>query len=164
MLTKILNYFAFVIQECPQGKFKADASNEQECQQCPANSWSDSTASTRCECKEGFYRLNANEYSTSCVPYPPEPKNLTVYYLDQTSIKLRWDPVNNYEKNAIQYNLECFKCVESNARRDFISTDLIRRNSMCSDKVPCENYVQIVPKKEEIFENKYVNILYFLKQ
>ena len=153
----IINICNSQILACPQGKYKAAASNLPDCQQCPANSWSSSSASVKCACKEGYYRLDAVDYDTPCIPYPPEPKNLTVYYLDQTSIKLRWDPINNYEKNMVQYKLECYKCVEnSRHERGFISTEIIRRNSMCSEKILCENYVQIVPKKDEIFENKYV--------
>ena len=139
---------------CPQGKYKLEASNEQECKYCPINSWTESIGETRCECKDGYYRLDVTEYDAPCIPYPPEPKNLTVYYLDQTSIKLRWDPISNYEQSMVQYKLECFKCVEHANKKEFISTEIIRRNSLCSERVLCENYVQIVPKKEEIFENK----------
>ena len=153
----------FACLECAEGEYKYNASNQLECLKCPANSWSFNVASRTCPCLSGFFRLNAADHSQPCVRYPPEPKNLTVYYLDQTSMRLRWDPVDGFLPSQVKYKLACFKCKENyfltgeasrpNPNATIIST-VLRSNSMCMDKVPCENYVRFSSKQDEIFKNK----------
>ena len=135
---------------CPQGKYKSEMSNKGECTLCPEFSYSISAASLSCKCLDGYYRLDVNDLTSPCLPYPPEPKNLTVYYLDQTTIKLRWNALTNYDPTLIKYKLECFKCIggNSNAQND------TKSKSVCTEKTQCEPYIQITPDKSEIFDNK----------
>lgn len=104
---------------------------------------------------------------------------MTVYYLDQTTIKLRWNAIENYEKTSVQYVLQCYKCVIENNTAAISSTSTIttslnqlhkkgrgltgntsgsstirRENLACHEKVACESYVEMSPKKDEIFDNK----------
>ena len=78
---------------------------------------------------------------------PTEPKNLTIYHLDQESIKLSWNSIGNYGLNTIQYIISCFKCINNNDDDD-------SPNSMCTNKVSCENYTQYIPDRNKIFNNE----------
>ena len=78
------------------------------------------------------------------IEIPTEPKNLTVYHLDQESIELRWNSIGNYSLNTIQYIISCFKCSDN---RD-------SHNSMCTNKVACDNYTKFIPDRNEIFDNR----------
>jgi hypothetical protein len=81
--------------------------------QCPINSWSPQKASKYCPCLSGYFRVNRSDFDSPCIEYPSEPKNLTVYHLDQATIKLRWDAIDNYAANKVQYKLQCYKCKEN---------------------------------------------------
>lgn len=82
---------------------------------------------------------------------PTEPKNLTVYYVDQATIRLRWNAIDNYEQNTIQYIVNCYKCDKNNS-----SSSNTLPNSVCSNKVACENFVKYIPDKNLLFNNEYV--------
>ncbi len=53
--------------------------------------------------------------------------------MDQTSIKLRWNPIetNYIQANTVEYKLECFKC----------STPSTNTSSSCKQKKACESYI-----------------------
>ena len=86
---------------------------------------------------------------------PTEPKNLTVYYLDQATIKLRWDPIENYDMSTIAYKLECYKCIERSSEMTDGQGAKARRNAgMCTERARCEKHVQISPNRNEITTNK----------
>lgn len=121
-------------------------SNRVECSQCPENSYSlSSTASTGCKCLDGFYRVNPSDLTTPCLAYPKEPQNLTLYYLDQTTIKLRWNRVENYDSSQLKYKVDCFKCRAANVSTSSGSgRKLSPTSSSCHDKTPCESYIQAV--------------------
>ena len=90
---------------------------------------------------------------------PTEPKNLTVYHLDQESIKLSWNSIGNYSLNKIQYIITCYKCIHST------DTDEDSPNSMCTNKVLCQNSIQFIPDRNKLFNNQYeffFNKFYFL--
>jgi hypothetical protein len=83
------------------------------------------------------YRLDPTDPAQPCLPYPAEPKNLTLYYLDQASVRLRWnliDPASSYDIAQIRYKLDCYKCA-SNATN--------RQQKKCIERQPCESYIQI---------------------
>ncbi|CAF0783960.1 unnamed protein product [Brachionus calyciflorus] len=140
---------------CPQGKYKSDYSNNNDCSTCPDYSYSKSISSKQCECIDGYFRTNPNNISSQCLPYPPEPKNLTVYYIDQTSIKLRWNSIENYDKKLVQYKLECSKCIQ-NPLETLLVNPSKNPNTIfsCNDKIPCESYINFNPKKDDIFNNQ----------
>ncbi len=77
-----------------------------------------------------------------------------MFYLDQAKIKLRWDKVNNYSPNKVQYKIECYRCTDYNPLQRFINVNSLNRNSMCSEKTLCPSYIKYSPSKEEIFENQ----------
>lgn len=139
--------------ECPQGTYKNESSNQVLCQTCPPNSWSIGKASKSCVCLNGFYRMNTSDLDTECVEYPPEPKNLTVYYLDQATIKLRWESIKNYAAEKVQYKIQCYKCQEKtyNFHKSYIN---ISNTNSCFRKSQCENYIKYKPEKNEIFSNE----------
>lgn len=74
---------------------------------------------------------------------------MSVYYIDQSSIKLKWNPIDNYDKNLVQYKLECSKCIDSSNKPK-------NRKSIfsCSERVACESYANFEPQKDQIFDNK----------
>lgn len=95
--------------------------------------------------------------------YPPEPKNLTVYYLDQTSIKLRWNQIDNYDKSVVQYKLECFKCIDPNistqttpksSTTSSSSSSSTSRTNGCYERQSCESYIEMTPHSDNLFDNK----------
>ena len=88
---------------------------------------------------------------------PTEPKNLTVFYMDQSSIKLRWNSIGTYEANSVRYVIECMKCVEASALGSHRAANKkysILRSTNCARKVKCEDYVQFTPPKDQIFDNQ----------
>merc|ERR1712071_125860 len=89
-------------------------------------------ASTRCQCNQGFYRPNTNE-DEKCIALPTEPKNLTIAYMDATSISLAWNPQENNLNNNhhFKFQLKCFKCVN--------------KHDACRVKRKCESRVRIEP-------------------
>jgi hypothetical protein len=85
---------------------------------------------------------------------------LTVYYLDQSQIKLSWDtakPLATKTKPSVQtqpldYKLDCYKCITPNywiKKMKSSSSMRSKRNAICSDKIRCESYVKIEPNKEQ---------------
>lgn len=81
--------------------------------------------------------------------------------MDQTSIKLRWNAIDNYEKSTVQYKLECFKCSSDvrNGRVDSTSSPYskssvaTRTSTTCHERVACESYVEMSPRRDELFDN-----------
>lgn len=71
--------------------------------------------------------------------YPNEPQNLTIYYLDQTSIKLRWNPIETTQSNTVEYKLDCFKCSQEQQQQP----QQLANNtfSSCKQKQPCDPYI-----------------------
>ena len=53
--------------------------------------------------------------------------------MDQTSIKLRWNPIESsyITANTVEYRLDCFKC----------ATQATNTSSSCKQKQACENYI-----------------------
>ncbi len=144
--------------ECPQGRYKSEASNRNECSKCPRNSWSVDKASISCVCLNGFYRTNASDLASPCLEYPREPKNLTVYHVDQASLKLGWDPIQGYKPSKVQYKVDCHKCRDG--RLGFYTIQQQQqqqqqqRNSMCIQRSPCESYIKFTPMRNQIFSNE----------
>lgn len=73
--------------------------------------------------------------------------------------------MDNYDKNSVQYKLKCYKCVEGSHNNNRLVGDVnsstsgglnSRRNTntMCVEKVECENFVEMMPKRDELFDNK----------
>ncbi len=146
---KVINFCYLAFVECAAGKYKQNVSNDLQCLSCPANSWSIGRANKYCSCVSGYYRTDPYDLSSPCIQYPSEPKNLTVFYLDQTSIKLRWDAVDGYPTDKVQYKVECYKCDTKN-NLNFGNA----QSFGCLEKLTCESYVKYLPKKEQIFKNK----------
>ncbi len=89
--------------------------------------------------------------------------------MDQTTLKLRWNSIENFDKQSIKYKLECFKCIDSssssvssllktnnNNNNQTVSINLIRikSNQVCNEKAPCDSYIEIIPDKNEIYDSK----------
>ncbi len=78
---------------------------------------------------------------------PTEPKNLTVFHLDQATIKLRWNSIGNYQANTVKYVVDCKKCSDFGKKQ-------FSRQANCVVREPCDNYIQYLPNKNEIFDNE----------
>lgn len=81
-----------------------------------------------------------------------------MYYLDETSVKLRWNLIDNYDKSTVEYKLDCFKCVDGKEKKPNSKTTTTsmsttsHQSTACHERQACESYVQ--KQSEEGAENR----------
>ncbi|XP_033220278.1 ephrin type-B receptor 1-B isoform X21 [Belonocnema kinseyi] len=76
--------------ECPIGKFKHEAGSHQ-CESCPAHSKAPDYAFTECRCDAGYFRAPKDPKKMPCTQPPSAPQNLTVNFVDQSTVILSWN-------------------------------------------------------------------------
>ncbi|XP_076758190.1 eph receptor tyrosine kinase isoform X6 [Xylocopa sonorina] len=77
-------------KECPIGKFKHEVGS-QSCEACPAHSKSSDYAYTECRCNPGYFRAEKDSKKMPCTQPPSAPQNLTVNFVDQSTVILSWN-------------------------------------------------------------------------
>ncbi|KAH9529410.1 Ephrin type-A receptor 5 [Dermatophagoides farinae] len=100
-------------QVCSPGKFKPIVGDEL-CQPCPAHSKSSYHGSTECRCDAGYYRAPKDPKWIPCTQPPSSPQNLTINFLDQSTVILTWNkPKFLGGRNDTVYRISCDYCPSS---------------------------------------------------
>lgn len=105
ILNKLMKSKFVFLLECPPGSFRSKEVSK--CTKCPSNSSSSNPASEFCKCDTNFYRNNSEKHQP-CLQPPGSPKNLTVLFVDHSTVILSWDPpiINQ----NILYSIKCNVC------------------------------------------------------
>lgn len=95
---------------CPPAKFKHHA-GEERCQLCPEFSTAPYAGSVECRCDEGYYRGLKDPKSAPCTQAPTAPTNLTVTFVDQSTVMLSWHaPQYLGGRTDTMYHIVCDAC------------------------------------------------------
>ncbi|XP_039967982.1 ephrin type-B receptor 1-B isoform X1 [Bactrocera tryoni] len=106
--------------ECPIGKFRSKEVNK--CVPCPPNSNALNLAAGFCKCLPGYYRHPHDGKHMPCYKPPGPPTNLTLLFVDQTSVILSWNvPIRELSESSfslkktkyrseILYKVRCLSC------------------------------------------------------
>ncbi|XP_054266069.1 ephrin type-B receptor 1-B-like isoform X3 [Macrosteles quadrilineatus] len=95
---------------CPPGKYKHKTGDE-HCQPCPAHSKASDYGLAECRCNSGYYRSPKDPKSSPCTQPPSAPQNLTVNFVDQSTVILSWtSPSFLGGRSDTVYRVECDAC------------------------------------------------------
>ena len=95
---------------CTVGRFK-DSVGDAKCEICPAHSQALFAGSVECRCNDNFYRAGGDPKSFGCTRPPSAPRNLHFRFLDDSRIRLFWDPpVDEGSRTDTRYTVACPGC------------------------------------------------------
>ncbi|KAL3270488.1 hypothetical protein HHI36_021030 [Cryptolaemus montrouzieri] len=95
---------------CTPGTYKAEV-GDGECLKCPKHSQGPDFGLTECRCNNGFYRASTDPKNMSCTQPPSAPQNLSVSFVDQSTVILTWSPPENQGgRHDIRYRIKCDAC------------------------------------------------------
>ncbi|XP_028394331.1 ephrin type-B receptor 2-like [Dendronephthya gigantea] len=124
--------------ECGRNTYKSSIGNE-KCTPCPNNSASEK-GQTQCQCNDGSYRLQGENYEHPCYGIPSEVTSIKFVGRTETTITLQWQQPQKQYQGAV-YEIECNKC------------------PLSSDSAPCEEQcgrsVTFIPSQTDL---KYTNV------
>ncbi|XP_015609289.1 ephrin type-B receptor 1 isoform X3 [Cephus cinctus] len=96
--------------ECPMGNFKHEAGSH-ACESCPAHSTAPGSRFTECRCDPEYYRAEKDPKNMSCTQPPSAPQNLTVNFVDQSTVILSWNaPQVQGGRTDTMYRVVCDSC------------------------------------------------------
>ncbi|XP_034947517.1 ephrin type-A receptor 4-B isoform X3 [Chelonus insularis] len=96
--------------ECPIGKFKHEAGSH-TCEKCPAHSTAPDYGFTECRCDVGYFRAPKDPKKMPCTQPPSAPQNLTVSFVDQSTVILSWNaPHMQGGRTDTTYRVVCDAC------------------------------------------------------
>ncbi|XP_039306879.1 ephrin type-A receptor 4 isoform X18 [Solenopsis invicta] len=97
-------------KECPIGKFKHEAGLT-TCEPCPEHSKAPDYGFTECRCDPGYYRAEKDPKKMPCTQPPSAPQNLTVNFVDQSTVILSWNaPHMQGGRSDTTYRVDCDSC------------------------------------------------------
>ena len=95
---------------CTVGRYK-DSVGDAKCEICPAHSQALFAGSVECRCNDNFYRAGGDPKSFGCTRPPSAPRNLHFRFLDDSRIRLFWDPpVDEGSRTDTRYTVSCPGC------------------------------------------------------
>ncbi|CAG9831321.1 unnamed protein product [Diabrotica balteata] len=96
--------------ECQQETYKAEI-GDGPCLPCPAFSQGPHYGLTECRCISGYYRAPSDPKNMSCTQPPSAPQNLTVSFVDQSTVILSWLPPETLGgRTDTAYRIKCDVC------------------------------------------------------
>ncbi|XP_074107493.1 eph receptor tyrosine kinase isoform X10 [Cotesia typhae] len=96
--------------ECPIGKFKHEA-GPHTCEKCPAHSTAPDYGFVECRCDVGYFRAPKDPRIMPCTQPPSAPQNLTVNFVDQSTVILSWNaPYQQGGRLDTTYRVVCDAC------------------------------------------------------
>ncbi|XP_071528674.1 ephrin type-A receptor 4-A isoform X4 [Panulirus ornatus] len=95
---------------CQPGKYK-DSVGAADCRACPDHSAAPHAGASECRCDTGYYRAPKDPRSMPCTRPPSKPQNITVNFVDQSTVILAWQPpVNDGGRTDTLYRVICDAC------------------------------------------------------
>ncbi|XP_045468745.1 ephrin type-B receptor 2 isoform X3 [Harmonia axyridis] len=95
---------------CTPGTYKAEVGDGM-CLKCPKHSQGPDFGLTECRCNNGYYRAPSDPKNMSCTQPPSAPQNLSVSFVDQSTVILTWSaPENQGGRHDIRYRVKCDAC------------------------------------------------------
>ncbi|XP_044762766.1 ephrin type-B receptor 2 isoform X2 [Coccinella septempunctata] len=95
---------------CTPGTYKAEV-GDGLCLKCPKHSQGPDFGLTECRCDNGYYRAPSDPKNMSCTQPPSAPQNLSVSFVDQSTVILTWSaPENQGGRHDIRYRVKCDAC------------------------------------------------------
>ncbi|XP_029176313.1 ephrin type-A receptor 4 isoform X3 [Nylanderia fulva] len=95
---------------CPIGKFKHEAGSH-TCEPCPEHSKASDYGFTECRCDPSYYRAEKDPKNMPCTQPPSAPQNLTVNFVDQSTVILSWNaPHMQGGRSDTTYKVVCDAC------------------------------------------------------
>nr|CAD7258156.1 unnamed protein product [Timema shepardi] len=95
---------------CLPGKYKHLVGDE-HCQPCPDHSKAPDYGFSECRCNTGYYRASKDPKNMPCTQPPSAPQNLTVNFVDQSTVILSWSPPSFQGGRAdTLYTVDCDSC------------------------------------------------------
>ncbi|GLG93686.1 Tyrosine-protein kinase Fer [Gryllus bimaculatus] len=92
---------------CPAGTFKHNTGDER-CQPCPNHSKALESGFAECRCNAQYYRAPKDPKNMPCTQPPSAPRNLTVNFVDQSTVMLSWQPPHFLGgRNDTVYRVKC---------------------------------------------------------
>ena len=95
---------------CPTGRYKHEI-GDGRCVSCPEHSKAFYPGSAECRCNDGFYRADSDPRTMPCTKPPGPPQNLTVNFVDQSTVMLSWTAPDKLggRKDTV-YRVTCDAC------------------------------------------------------
>ncbi|GJQ73117.1 hypothetical protein Trydic_g14808, partial [Trypoxylus dichotomus] len=101
---------ASTVSVCPSGKFKSDVGDDL-CQPCPEHSKAPSSGFSECICDTDYYRAPNDPKNMSCTQPPSAPQNLSLNFVDQSTVMLSWTPPDRLGGRIdTVYRVKCDAC------------------------------------------------------
>nr|ALV82500.1 Eph [Leptinotarsa decemlineata] len=96
---------------CQQETYKAET-GDGPCLPCPDFSQGPDYGLKECQCISGYFRAVTDPKNMSCTPEPPSaPQNLTVSFVDQSTVILSWLPPEKLGgRTDTAYKIKCDAC------------------------------------------------------
>ncbi|XP_044261183.1 ephrin type-B receptor 1-B isoform X5 [Tribolium madens] len=95
---------------CGPGMYKAEV-GDGDCLACPGHSTGNDYGLSECRCNNGYYRAPTDPKNMSCTQPPSAPQNLTVNFVDQSTVALSWAPPENLGgRTDTVYRIKCDAC------------------------------------------------------
>ncbi|XP_063865644.1 ephrin type-B receptor 1-B-like isoform X8 [Scylla paramamosain] len=95
---------------CPPGKYK-DSVGADECRDCPEHSAAAHAGASECRCDTGYFRAPKDPRGMPCTRPPSKPQNITVNFVDQSTVILAWQPpLNEGGRTDTLYRVVCDAC------------------------------------------------------
>nr|CAH7714085.1 unnamed protein product [Callosobruchus chinensis] len=95
---------------CQQGTYKAET-GDGPCLPCPPFSQGPDYGLTECRCNAGYFRAPTDPKNMSCTQPPSAPVNLTVSFVDQSTVILSWLPPESQGGRVdTVYRIRCDAC------------------------------------------------------
>ncbi|CAL8143321.1 unnamed protein product [Orchesella dallaii] len=95
---------------CPPGRYKHET-GDGRCISCPEHSTAPYSGSAECRCNTGYYRTDTDPRSSPCTKPPSAPQNLTLNFVDQSTVMLSWSiPKFPGGRQDTVYRVTCDSC------------------------------------------------------
>lgn len=95
---------------CSEGTYKSEV-GDGRCLKCPKHSHGPKSGLTECFCLPGYYRASIDPKNMSCTQPPSAPQNLSISFVDQSTVVLSWLPPENLGgRRDIGYRVKCDAC------------------------------------------------------
>ncbi|KAL0277038.1 UNVERIFIED_CONTAM: hypothetical protein PYX00_004461 [Menopon gallinae] len=104
------DFAKFTCNICPPGMYK-HSTGDDKCQSCPEHSKAPDYGLSECRCNNGYYRAAKDPKNMPCTQPPSAPQNLSLNFVDQSSVILSWSPpAEQGGRNDTVYRVLCEGC------------------------------------------------------